>query len=97
MQEKISKVMDHAEAHVPGFFIHGRMAALEEVFAAMDADGELTLDVHEMGPFYKYAFDSLFGVNARIKPLTFFFPVDDPFLQLGVLWYDPFCTPCRSI
>ena len=36
---------------------------LEQVFEMMDADGELTLDVNEMGPFYQYAFDSLFGVR----------------------------------
>jgi len=62
-REKMVKVREQAETDLPGFFTPDRYDILQEVFDAMDADGELTLDAQEMAPFYQFAFDITFGVD----------------------------------
>ena len=39
------------------------MSILEALFAEMDADGEMALDLNEIVPFYKEVFKELFKVN----------------------------------
>jgi hypothetical protein len=40
-----------------------RILAPPDMLCAQDADGELTLDLYEVSPFYHYAFAKLFGVS----------------------------------
>eukprot|EP00615_Pteridomonas_danica_P011765 CAMPEP_0114346930 /NCGR_PEP_ID=MMETSP0101-20121206/13474_1 /TAXON_ID=38822 ORGANISM="Pteridomonas danica, Strain PT" /NCGR_SAMPLE_ID=MMETSP0101 /ASSEMBLY_ACC=CAM_ASM_000211 /LENGTH=1430 /DNA_ID=CAMNT_0001483895 /DNA_START=53 /DNA_END=4345 /DNA_ORIENTATION=+ len=63
MDEKMERIAIHAKAVNPVFFTDDRFIAIRTVFDSMDADGELTLDVNEMAPFYQYVFDKLFGVD----------------------------------
>jgi len=37
------------------------------VFDALDADGKLTLDVHEIALFWRYVFMSLFNVELSLE------------------------------
>jgi hypothetical protein len=40
---------------------------LRSVFDALDADGKLTLDVHEIALFWRYVFMSLFNVELSLE------------------------------
>jgi len=63
MEDKMALQAKAAYDQDPVFFAPARIVAIRDVFDAMDADGELSLDVNEMAPFYQYSFDILFGVD----------------------------------
>ena len=63
MQTKMERIKADAVAVLPDFFTQERFVALRAVFDSMDADGEMTLDVQEMAPFYQFAFDIVFHVD----------------------------------
>ena len=63
MMRKMQTVKDDADKNMPGFLSSKRMSILEALFAEMDADGEMALDLNEIVPFYKEVFKELFKVN----------------------------------
>jgi len=63
MHKGMHKVVADAEASLPRFFTKDRLFAILDIFEVMDADGELTLDLNEMSPFYHYSFAKLFGIS----------------------------------
>lgn len=66
MQEMVSKmvsVIGDAREQMPDFFTEGRIEKLRTVFEEIDADGELTLDINEMTPFFEYTFQKVFEVK----------------------------------
>ena len=48
---------------MPEFFSQWRIDRMLEAFQEIDADGELTLDMIEMTPFFGYVFYSIFDVE----------------------------------
>jgi len=66
MQEMLTKmvtVIGEAQEEMPDFFTEGRIDKLRTVFEEMDADGELTLDINEMTPFFEYTFQKVFDLK----------------------------------
>jgi hypothetical protein len=63
MVSKMVSVIGDAREQMPDFFTEGRIGKLRTVFEEMDADGELTLDINEMTPFFEYTFQKVFEVR----------------------------------
>ncbi len=63
MIQNTEKAIDDAKTQMPEFFTEHRIERMMDVFKEMDADGELSLDINEMTPFYQYCFESLFNVH----------------------------------
>ena len=63
MEEKMNFITGLANQQDSTYFSEARVTAIKSVFDKMDADEGLTLDCNELGPFYQYTFDLMFGVE----------------------------------
>ena len=63
MMSRMATIIGDAQEQMPWFFTTTRIEKLRCVFEEMDADGELTLDINEMTPFFEYAFQKVFDVK----------------------------------
>ena len=63
MIQKTKIAVADAKSQMPDFFTEHRFERMQAVFEEMDADGELSLDINEMTPFYEYVFEHLFSVK----------------------------------
>ena len=62
---------------LPDFFTPGRAKLLREAFDHMDADGELSLDINELAPFYHYTFIRLFDQRLNSEQVECLFHLMD--------------------
>ena len=53
MVAKMAEVISQAEEQMPDFFTPTRIDKLRAVFEEVDADGEMSLDINEMTPFFE--------------------------------------------
>jgi hypothetical protein len=63
MVEKMHVAVHTAKENMPDFFTQWRIDRMLEAFQEIDADGELSLDMDEMTPFFAYVCYSVFDVN----------------------------------
>ena len=63
MMEKMHVTVASVKETMPEFFTQWRIDRMLEAFQEIDADGELTLDMDEMAPFFGYVFYSIFDVE----------------------------------
>jgi len=63
MVEKMHVTVDSVKESMPEFFTQWRIDRMLDAFQEIDADGELTLDMDEMAPFFGYVFYYLFDVE----------------------------------
>lgn len=63
MVEKMHVTVDSVKETMPEFFTQWRIDRMLEAFQEIDADGELTLDMDEMAPFFGYVFYCIFDVE----------------------------------
>ena len=77
MLSKMEKVVEDTESKMPGYFSNSRKEKLKNVFEEMDADGELSLDMNEMIPFYQISFKILFDMEPRTEQMEALFHLMD--------------------
>jgi hypothetical protein len=63
MVSKMRAAVKRVQHELPDFFTEWRIQALQDAFNEIDADGELSLDMSEMAPFFAYIFFVLFDAS----------------------------------
>jgi len=65
VKERTDAVIKQVQGEVTGFFTEGRMEILKSLFNAMDCNGNQSLEIVDITPYFHYVFDAYFGVLMR--------------------------------